>query len=379
MNQFFEKEFTSDRVWRIFFSIAFIASLFGAFYIIRSAIYPFLIGWFIAAVSMPIVRFYQFRLKIRNRLISMALGLISVLAIFGVIILLVVPPTIAEVHKATDMVLRFEEQIRTNEQLPAFIDKYLSYFINPDEIVKYLDSQHIIDLTKKYIPQLIDVASKAAIKLFNLIDVLFVLLYAFFIMLYYEVMIDDFFGLIPAKWRNRTRQVFRDLADNTKRYFRGQSMVALIVGILFSIGFLIIGLPLAIPLGLLIGLLNMVPYAQIIGILPTLLLCALHSMDTSYSFWRLTAFCFLLFVIVQTLQDTIITPKIMGKVTGFNPAIILLCLSIGGVLFGITGVAMALPISTMLLSYYHIYILRDTKEIVEDLASEKQEENNKKR
>ncbi len=373
MNQFFEKEFTSDRVWRIFFSIAFVASILGIFYIIRSALYPFLIGWFIAAISMPIVRLYQFKLKIRNRLISMALGLITVLGILSIIILLVVPPAIAEIHKATDMVLRFEEQIRTNEQLPDFIDKYLSHFINPDELVKYLDSQHIIDLTKKYIPQLIDVASKAAMKLFNLIDIIFVMLYAFFIMLYYEVMINDFFGLIPVKWRSKTRKVFRDLADNTKRYFRGQSMVALIVGILFSIGFLIIGLPLAIPLGLFIGLLNMIPYAQIIGILPTLLLCALHSMDTSYSFWRLTAFCFLLFVIVQTLQDTIITPKIMGKVTGFNPAIILLCLSIGGVLFGITGVAMALPISTMLLSYYHIYILKDTKEIVEDISSENEE------
>ncbi len=309
----------------------------------------------------------------------MALGLITVLGILSIITLLVVPPAIAEVRKATDMVLRFEEQIRTNEQLPDFIDKYLSHFIDPDELVKYLDSQHVIDLTKKYIPQLIDVASKAAMKLFNLIDVLFVLLYAFFIMLYYEVMINDFFGLIPDKWRGKTRKVFRDLADNTKRYFRGQSMVALIVGVLFSIGFLIIGLPLAIPLGLFIGLLNMVPYAQILGILPTLLLCALHSMDTSYSFWRLTAFCFLLFVVVQTLQDTIITPKIMGKVTGFNPAIILLCLSIGGVLFGITGVAMALPISTMLLSYYHIYVLKDTKEIVEEIPSEKEEKKTMKK
>ena len=373
MNQFFEKEFTSDRVWRIFFSIAFVAAMFGIFYIIRSALYPFLIGWFIAAVSMPTVRFYQYRLKIRNRLISMLFGLFTVFGVLSIIVLLVVPPTIAEFQKAADLILRFEEQIRTNEQLPDLIDKYLSHFINPDEVVKFFDSQHIIDLTKKYIPQLMDVASKAAMKLFNLIDVIFVLLYAFFIMLYYEAMTNDFFGLIPAKWRGKTRKVFRDLADNTKRYFRGQSIVALIVGILFSIGFLIIGLPLAIPLGLFIGLLNMIPYAQIIGILPTLLLCALHSMDTSYSFWRLAAFSMLVFIVVQTLQDTIITPKIMGKVTGFNPAIILLCLSIGGVLFGITGVAMALPISTMLLSYYHIYVLKDTKEIVSDSPSEKSE------
>ena len=107
-------------------------------------------------------------------------------------------------------------------------------------------------------------------------------------------------------------------------------MIAGIVGIMFSIGFLIIGLPLAIPLGLFIGLLNMIPYAQCIGILPTILLCLLHSADTGVPFWRLFAFCMGVFIVTQLTEDTFLTPKFMGKVTGLNPAIILLSLSIGG-------------------------------------------------
>ena len=61
-----------------------------------------------------------------------------------------------------------------------------------------------------------------------------------------------------------------DVKVSMNQYFRGQSLVAFCVGILFCIGFLIIDFPLAIPLGLFIGLLNMVPYLQIVGFIPTI-------------------------------------------------------------------------------------------------------------
>ena len=164
--------------------------------------------------------------------------------------------------------------------------------------------------------------SKAVFKIFNLISVVFIFLYCFFIMLYYERIRDGFFELIPDKWQESVHRVLSDLARSTSRYFRGQSLVASCVGILFCIGFLIIGIPLAIPLGLFIGLLNMIPYAQFIGVFPTLLLCALHSADTGTPFWRLFLFAMIVFAVVQVTQDTILTPNIMNKVTGLNPAII---------------------------------------------------------
>lgn len=144
-------------------------------------------------------------------------------------------------------------------------------------------------------------------------------------------------------------------------YFRGQALVALCVGILFSIGFLIIDFPLAIGLGLFIGALNMVPYLQIIGFVPTILLAILKAADTGDNFWIIIASATAVFIVVQIIQDAFIVPKIMGKITGLNPAIILLSLSIWGSLMGILGMIIALPLTTLMLSYYQRFIINQEK------------------
>jgi predicted PurR-regulated permease PerM len=82
----------------------------------------------------------------------------------------------------------------------------------------------------------------------------------------------------------------------------------------------------------------------------------LKAADSGSNFWYILAGALLVFCIVQAIQDTIIVPKIMGKITGLNPAIILLSLSIWGVLMGIVGMIIALPCTTIILSYYKRYI-----------------------
>ena len=142
------------------------------------------------------------------------------------------------------------------------------------------------------------------------------------------------------------------------RYFRGQALVALCVGILFCIGFLIIGFPMAIPMGLMMGALAMVPYLHFAGFIPIFILAAVKSAETGQSFWLIILLVIIIFTVVQIIEDGFLTPKIMGKVTGLSPAIILLSLSIWGSLLGILGMIIALPMTTILLSYYKNYVLR---------------------
>ena len=128
--------------------------------------------------------------------------------------------------------------------------------------------------------------------------------------------------LLPNKYRTFASNLVRDVQDGMNKYFRGQALVAFCVGILFSIGFLIIDFPMAIALGLFIGALNMVPYLQIIGFFPTVLLAILKAADTGENFWIIIACALAVFAVVQIIQDTFLVPKIMGKITGLNPAII---------------------------------------------------------
>jgi predicted PurR-regulated permease PerM len=114
---------------------------------------------------------------------------------------------------------------------------------------------------------------------------------------------------------------------------------------------------MAIGLGMFIGLLNMVPYLQLIGFVPAIILAVVKAADTGQDFWLIMFSVLIVFAIVQTIQDTILTPKIMGKVMGLNSAIILLSLSIWGALLGILGMVIALPLTTLLITYYQKYII----------------------
>lgn len=105
----------------------------------------------------------------------------------------------------------------------------------------------------------------------------------------------------------------------------------------------------------------MVPYLQIIGFLPTIILAILKAADTGENFWIIIAGALAVFAIVQTIQDTLLVPKIMGKITGLNPAIILLSLSIWGSLMGMLGMIIALPLTTLMLSYYQRFIINKEK------------------
>ncbi|MEG1617265.1 MAG: AI-2E family transporter [Bacteroidales bacterium] len=360
MSSFFEKEFTFDRVARIFF-VALLTTVIALFtWRIREALIPFFIGWLIAAVLMPIVRFFQYKLRFKFRIPSIFATILVILAGLTLVFWLVIPPAIQEFEKTGKLLQEYELRYKDDPMIPLQIREYIDRFVDFDDYNRRFDSQQILEQIKKYIPKILDIVISAVKKIFNLISIVFMFLYAFFIMIYYEEIRDGFFDLLPQGWRHKTRKVIHDVAASTNRYFRGQTLVASLVGVGFCIGFLIIGLPLAIPLGIFIGLLNMIPYAQFIGLFPTIFMCLLHSVDTGIPFWRLIIFCLMVFAIVQIIEDTLLTPKIMGKVTGLNPAVILLCLSIGGTLFGVIGIIMSLPLAPMLLAYYHMYILKDT-------------------
>ena len=176
---------------------------------------------------------------------------------------------------------------------------------------------------------------------------------------------------LPARQMQQVVQdIMMDLQKGMNGYFRGQAMIALCVGILFSIGFLIIGFPLAIPLGLFIGFLNLVPYLQVIGFIPTIVLALLKAYDTGQSFWGIILSAIIVFAVVQAIQDWVLTPRIMGKVTGLNAAVILLSLSVWGSLLGFVGLIVALPLTTLIVSYYKRYVLEETEEKAETVQKE---------
>ena len=188
------------------------------------------------------------------------------------------------------------------------------------------------------------------------------MVYVLFILKDYELLARGWISLIPEKYRSRVVHLAEDVEDSMSDYFRGQALVALCVGILFSIGFVIIDFPLAIGFGLFVGLLNIVPYLQTVALVPTVFFALVKAANTGENFWWILVAAGIVFLVVQAIQETILIPRIMNKVTGLNPAVILLSLSIWGSLLGLVGMIIALPATSLLLSYYRRFLRKQAEE-----------------
>ena len=127
-------------------------------------------------------------------------------------------------------------------------------------------------------------------------------LYFIFILLDYEKIANGWIDLIPERYRPFLQGLAEDVEYSMNRYFRGQSLIALSVGILLAIGFKIINFPLAVTLGLFIGVLNLIPYMQAIGIIPMILLSLLRSAETGENFWLIFGLAILVLGIVQCIH-----------------------------------------------------------------------------
>jgi predicted PurR-regulated permease PerM len=235
-------------------------------------------------------------------------------------------------------------------------------YLNEHEVGTIITYDNIIEGVKATLPQVWKVIDSSLSVVSGLLSVTMIVLYTIFILLEYEQFSTGWVDLLPKKMRRFATQLVDDVTTGMNKYFRGQALVASCVGILFCIGFLIIDFPMAIALGVFIGMLNMVPYMQLIGFIPTILLAIVKSADTGQNFWVIFLSALIVFAVVQVIQDTLLTPKIMGKVTGLNAAIILLSLSIWGSLLGVLGMIIALPMTTLLLNYYQKYIIKSHQE-----------------
>lgn len=240
--------------------------------------------------------------------------------------------------------------------LPDWLHEFIRNYVDFEYLSSLLTREDQIKLLESAAFHTWSVLTSGISMIVGLLSWFIVFLYVIFIMLDYERLSKSLHHMVPPAWRKTVFRIGNDIQRSMNHYFRGQALVAFCVGVLFTIGFLIIGMPLAVVLGMFIGLLNMVPYLQLISLVPTIFLCLVCSVDQGVDFWTIFWECMAVYCVVQAIQDLFLTPKIMGKAMGLNPAIILLSLSIWGTLLGFLGLIIALPLTTLLLAYYDEYL-----------------------
>ncbi len=338
--------------------------IIGILYLVNylsGVLLPFFIAWLIAYMIYPMVTFVQYKLKFKNRVVSIIAVLLFLLVTIILCSILIVPPFVEEFSKLKGLLSAYFIEGSQKAAIPGTIANFIKEHVNMAQITNILNEDNFIEAIKSILPKAWNILTHSVTFAASIFGTFIVIMYTFFILLDYETIAKGWINLIPSKYRSSTNRVVTDVKESMNSYFRGQALVAFCVGILFSIGFLIIDFPIAIGFGLFIGLLNMVPYLQLIAILPTILLALLKASETGESFWWIIFCALIVFGVVQIIQDGFIVPKVMGKITGLNPAIILLSLSVWGALMGIVGMIIALPCTSLLLSYYRRFIKKEEK------------------
>lgn len=358
------KEITFDRFVRGFLFIASVVLAVLALNYLSSVLIPFFVAWVVAYLLYPIVTFLQYRCRLRSRLLSIFVTLILVGAVIYGIGYVIVPPMVEEMSHLKEVALRYLRQGAANSTIPSMVQQYVQSHASEFQVEKMLQTGELKDVLEKYVPKMWNVVWSTAGVVISIISSLIGLLYLFFLLTDYEKFSQGWIRFVPARRRRFVSQLVDDVEMGMSRYLRGQVLVALSNCVMFSVGFALIGFPVPLGLGVFIGLISFIPYVQVVGFIPAMLLALLKCADTGENFWWLMGGVLLVYVVVQVIQDAVVTPKVMGKMMGLRPAVILLSLSVWGYLLGIIGLIIALPMTTLIIDYYKQYVVK------EDLDSE---------
>ena len=360
--QLFRQEITFDRFIRGVLFVALLALFVAGLNWLSAVLLPFFAAWAIAWVLAPLIQFLHDRCYIRQRSVAVVLTLILAIGIAVGALWLIIPPFIEGVLHIKDALLRYLQNGGQNTQLPGWLQHLLQQWIGSLQLEEMLQQDNLLQMVRTSLPHVWNVVQSTANVVVSLASSAFALLYLVLLLTDYDHYSTVWLKYVPRSQRAFLEQLSNDVAHNMRGYFRGQVLVAISNGVMFSIGFWLIGLPMPVGMGIFVGVLSFIPYIQVLGILPAALLALLQMADTGHSFWGMMALVIVVYIVVQVLQDTIFTPRIMGRIMGLSPAVVLLSLSVWGYIAGIIGLMVALPLTTLMLAYYQRYILEEAVE-----------------
>lgn len=341
-----------DRIMHLILGIALAVALVWLIKTLSDVLLPFFVACFIAYLLQPLVRLNQRWTHLRGRAIPSILSLIEVLVVICAVVYIFLPSVVKE----TDMLGAIIRDISDGKrEIPAYCQPVIDFIntrVNVRQLEELLDGAHLETLLHRGTSLLAESISF----LTGVLEWLLTIIYVVFILIYYPQITNGFKLIFPRAYRPKAMEVVKDVQSNMDHYFRGQGVVALCAMVFYCVGFSIIKLPLAIPMGVIVGILYMIPYFQYVTLIPVAVIAFIFSLGGSAEFLPLMGKSLLVYVVSQSICDYIITPHIMGREMGMNPAIILLSLSVWGSLLGIIGMIIALPVSALLMSYYERYI-----------------------
>jgi predicted PurR-regulated permease PerM len=167
----------------------------------------------------------------------------------------------------------------------------------------------------------------------------------FYLLLDWHPMLRRIASAVPRRWLDKTMSMSREVDTLLAQYLRGQLLVMLVLAVYYSLGLMIAGFDVALPVGIITGLLVFIPYVGFgLGLALALIAAVLQFAD-----WSGIIAIAIIYGIGQVVESFVLTPRLVGERIGLNPLAVIFALLAFGQLFGFVGVLLALPASAILM------------------------------
>ncbi len=335
---------TRSSITRWFYWAMALALASGVLYLLRGVLTPVLFAFLLAYLLNPVVaRFESWRIP---RVMAIVLLLAVVLLGIAGFVLLVLPSIMR------DIVALASEVPNAINRLVELVEPWLKSW--GVEIPK--STTEVLERFKGGLPDwaggaLMPAGSVIKAMLGGTVSAIsaaaaFILvpIFTFYLLQDFNRIVSAISDLIPVGPRPRILELFREVDQVLGQFVRGQLTVMIILAVLYAMAYSLIGVRLALPIGIVAGLLSFIPYvggAAALGL--ALLMVGLH-----FTGWVQLVSVVVAYVLIQLLEGFVITPRIVGEKLGLAPVWVLFALMVGGELFGFMGVMLALPASAVI-------------------------------
>lgn len=351
------KIWTLDRIMRFLIMVLGAVALLWVLNYLSGVLSPFFAAFLMAYILDPLV--CKLQTKVKHRIVAVIIVLLVALLLITGALWIFIPMVVNEVRHLGELIPRMFSDSAWSSRLTAFVPadmwRTARSLISWDQVadaMKTLDFWNAVQSAAgKILPGAWGVLSKTSSIFLGISGVIAVIMYLVFIMLDMPKLRRAAVSVLPSRFKHTASSVGKEMDRFMGNYFRAQSLVALSVGVLYAIGFSIVGLPMGVAFGLFSGALNMVPYLQLTTIPVALLLAVVYALDTGMPFWEVAIIVLVVYAVVQVIQDFFLVPKIVGSSMDLPPVGILLSLSIWGKLLGFLGLIVAIPFTCLCLVY----------------------------
>ena len=333
-----------SNTWRMLLVIGGIILAGGVLFAWSRVLFPVLVGFLIAWISQPLASYFE-----KHRLPRILGFLLVLLIVVGLLLLIFLVFLPAIVHELMSFGQKFpswrgvvEKNIRS--LLGQLEERYPDAYVLLQDRLTQWAQENLPSLAQRLVGWLMGIIGSAVGLVSVLFNLVLIPVIAAYLTIDFHKVVRALRQLVPRPVLPAVEKVFSEISHVLGVFLRGQLLVAMALGVMYTGGLLLARSPLALVIGPLAGLFSLVPYLGLVfGLGLALILTLLEYQDLLHPVGVLITFG-----VAQNVEGFFLTPRLLGKRVGLHPVWILVALLLGAQLFGIPGIVVAVPVAAAL-------------------------------